>query len=90
MNQLSSIEQKIPTLEDLGYPSESSLRPSVFKGGETEGLKRMYKKISDEKYICEFEKPKTDPTWIEEPSTTGLSFFLLANRISFCIGKNEV
>ena len=60
----------VPTLAEMGYKPPST--PSLYLGGETEGLARMRRHLKDKRYICEFEKPKTSPNALT-PSTTVLS-----------------
>nr|QXF69111.1 6-4 photolyase [Pohlia nutans] len=65
----------IPTLEDLGYinlDEEFSPHP----GGETEALRRLDDSLADQKWVCDFEKPKGDPTAFMKPATTVLSPYL--------------
>jgi cryptochrome len=60
---------------------------SPFKGGETEGLDRLKKKVSQQAdFVNSFRKPKTfstnDPADPLEPSTTGLSPYLSVGCLS--------
>lgn len=64
-----------PTLEDLGVTAASHLGPNLYPGGESEALRRMEEKLSDEKWVAAFEKPKTSPNSLM-PSTTVLSPYL--------------
>ncbi|CAN0906941.1 (6-4)DNA photolyase [Linum grandiflorum] len=80
----------IPTLEDLGYVDAEMGEVPPFKGGETEGLKRLREAISNEftalyvqqdfltlqKWVATFEKPKGDPSAFLRPATTTLSPYL--------------
>eukprot|EP00111_Clytia_hemisphaerica_P021300 TCONS_00062708-protein len=72
----------IPTLEELGV-CESDLNSCLYKGGETEGLKRLNSYICEEKknWVADFEKPKTSPNSLE-PSTTVLSPYLKFGCVS--------
>ena len=54
----------------------------VFKGGESEGLSRMDNYMKDLKRVREFEKPKTIPTRIDQPDTTGLSLYFKFGSLS--------
>ncbi|XP_024361048.1 (6-4)DNA photolyase isoform X2 [Physcomitrium patens] len=65
----------VPKLEDLGYVNldeEFSPHP----GGETEALRRLDKSLVNQKWVCDFEKPKGNPTAFIEPATTVLSPYL--------------
>lgn len=65
----------VPTLEELGYinlDEEFSPHP----GGETEALRRLDDSLADQKWVCDFEKPKGDPTAFIKPATTVLSPYL--------------
>ena len=42
----------------------------------------MYKYLSEEKKVREFEKPKTNPTRIDQPDTTGLSSYFKFGSVS--------
>lgn len=46
------------------------------QGGETEALARLAEYMADKKWVCEFEKPKGDPTAFQRPATTVLSPYL--------------
>lgn len=48
----------------------------VVRGGESEALRLMNEKLSDEKWVSSFEKPKTSPFAVEQASTTMLSPYL--------------
>ncbi|KAL2623440.1 hypothetical protein R1flu_003645 [Riccia fluitans] len=62
----------VPSLEDLGYVDlKEDFTP--FRGGETEGLKRLEESLANKKWVSEFEKPKGDPTAFLKPATTCLS-----------------
>ena len=68
-----------PTLESLGYTDANEVLQRCdktgfrIKGGESEGLRRLARKMTQTKWVATFEKPKTDPTNALEPDTTGLS-----------------
>ncbi|CAN1162153.1 (6-4)DNA photolyase [Linum perenne] len=72
----------IPTLEDLGYVDTEMDEVAPFKGGETEGLKRLREAISNEKWVATFEKPKGDPSAFLRPATTTLSPYLKFGCVS--------
>ena len=76
----------VPSLQSLGFDvaNETSAEngatiaryeSNVVPGGEAEALRRLNKELSRERYICEFEKPKTSPTALV-PSTTLLSPYI--------------
>lgn len=79
---LSLEEYNIPTFEELGL-IETTLNPSLYLGGEIEGLKRLEKYIciENQKWVSTFEKPKTSPNSLE-PSTTVLSPYLKFGCVS--------
>ncbi|XP_013384158.1 cryptochrome-1-like isoform X1 [Lingula anatina] len=64
----------VPTLKDLKVDT-ADMGEVVFPGGETEALKRMERYLKKSNWICNFEKPKTEPNSLE-PSTTVLSPYL--------------
>lgn len=76
----------VPKLDKVLCSDESASSFSEFKfkfpGGETEGLRRMAHVLARETYVQQFEKPKTSPTSIEEPSTTVLSPYLRFGCVS--------
>ncbi|KAA0161729.1 hypothetical protein FNF27_06543 [Cafeteria roenbergensis] len=73
-------EARIPSLADLGYaPPEHA---PLFPGGEQEGLRRMAAKLSRGDWVRAFAKPKTSPTAVGEPDTTGLSPYLKFGCVS--------
>ena len=74
--------EKIPSLASLGYEALPPGERTPFPGGETEGLKRMADQFRDTKRIALFEKPKTNPTDFEVPSTTVLSPYLKFGCVS--------
>ncbi|XP_064600312.1 cryptochrome-1-like [Liolophura sinensis] len=63
---------EVPSLEELGVTCEY---PALYPGGETEALARMERNLSNTNWICNFEKPKTEPNKLS-PSTTVLSPYL--------------
>ena len=62
---------------------ETKLEPCKFPGGETEGLRRLNDKVSNDNgsWVRSFEKPQTPPNSLE-PSTTVLSPYLRFGCIS--------
>ena len=79
-NYIEAIDDYIFDIEkELALLKENS--KSYFKGGESEALIRLEKKVkSEEKYIRNFRKPRTistnAPDNPSEPETTGLSPYL--------------
>lgn len=70
----------VPSLADLGYsPPEHA---PLFPGGEQAGLHRMAAKLSRGDWVRGFAKPKTSPTAVGEPDTTGLSPYLKFGCVS--------
>ena len=52
-------------------------------GGEQEGLRRLTVLVTERSaWVCQFEKPKTSPNCIHEPSTTVLSPYLKFGCVS--------
>lgn len=65
-----------PTLNELHEGAEiTQLGPHLYPGGETEALRRMTEKLSNEMWVSTFEKPNTSPNSLK-PSTTVLSPYL--------------
>ncbi|XP_045176201.2 cryptochrome-1-like isoform X2 [Mercenaria mercenaria] len=64
----------VPTLEELGK-SAKDCGPCLFPGGETEALERLDSLLKKTNWVCNFEKPKTEPNTLK-PSTTVLSPYL--------------
>eukprot|EP00850_Spirogloea_muscicola_P021010 SM000233S07981 [mRNA] locus=s233:104774:108110:+ [translate_table: standard] len=60
----------VPTLADLGYDHIDDENETPFKGGETEGLRRLDKFMSRKEWVARFEKPKGNPAEFDEPATT--------------------
>jgi cryptochrome len=46
------------------------------QGGESQALLRLEDYLADPKWVCGFEKPKTDPSAFVRPATTVLSPYL--------------
>ncbi|WIA38442.1 hypothetical protein OEZ86_001766 [Tetradesmus obliquus] len=63
----------VPTLTEVGYQQQPT---TVFKGGESQALVRLGDYLADAKWVCAFEKPKTDPSAFVRPATTVLSPYL--------------
>ncbi|GAX79468.1 hypothetical protein CEUSTIGMA_g6909.t1 [Chlamydomonas eustigma] len=63
----------VPTWQEMGFKAPPS---TLFKGGETEALKRFQMSMSDASWVAAFEKPMTDPSAFEKPATTVLSPYL--------------
>lgn len=61
---------------------------TYFPGGETEALKRLQRKVTDQlDYVCKFKKPETSSvpsqaSMFREPSTTGVSPYLAHGCLS--------
>ncbi|KAK2526598.1 cryptochrome-1 [Columba guinea] len=60
---------RVPVPADLEIPPQS---PSPWRGGETEGLRRLEQHLTDQGWVANFTKPRTIPNSLL-PSTTGLS-----------------
>ncbi|CAG9467200.1 unnamed protein product [Pedinophyceae sp. YPF-701] len=75
-------ESKIPDLKALGHEQPPAGPETPFKGGETAALARLAASMSDPKWVCAFEKPKTDPSAFLEPATTVLSPYLCNGSLS--------
>ncbi|KAM5132327.1 cryptochrome-1-like isoform 2-T2 [Mantella aurantiaca] len=69
----SSYDEKygVPTLEELGQ-DPSQLGPHLYPGGETEALQRLDLHMKRTAWVCNFQKPNTEPNSLT-PSTTVLS-----------------
>jgi len=68
---------KVPSLSDIGYEEPKDSREvSPFEGGETAALARLADMMSNHSWVCQFEKPMTDPSAFIKPSTTVLSPYL--------------
>lgn len=82
---LPKSEYNPPTLSELNISAEE-LGPHLFPGGESEGLKRLEKSLSNRAYVENFAKPNTSPNSIK-PSTTVLSpyikFGCLSSRLFY-------
>ncbi|GLC76277.1 hypothetical protein PLESTF_001761600 [Pleodorina starrii] len=60
----------VPTWREVGFREEPT---TIFKGGETEALRRLEASMTDPKWVATFAKPDTDPSAFERPATTVLS-----------------
>ncbi|CAI9281293.1 unnamed protein product [Lactuca saligna] len=69
---------EVPTVEQLGYQDfqEEDPDPPLFKGGESEALRRLQESTNNKEWVAKFEKPKGDPSAFIRPSTTMLSPYL--------------
>uniref|UniRef100_A0A7S3R4Y9 Photolyase/cryptochrome alpha/beta domain-containing protein n=1 Tax=Dunaliella tertiolecta TaxID=3047 RepID=A0A7S3R4Y9_DUNTE len=70
---IKDAEVGVPTWQEMGFKEAPT---AIFKGGETEALKRLEHYMKDTKWVASFEKPSTDPSAFTEPSTTALSPYL--------------
>jgi len=77
--KLSHTHKSIPKITELGFPPIK--KPTPYRGGETEGLKRLKATIKRKKWVAQFEKPKTNPAALE-PSTTVLSPYICLGCVS--------
>ena len=80
---ITSLETKF---SELGF-LETSEENSYFKGGESEALDRLTRKVSNQTdFVNSFRKPKTASTNLPanalEPSTTGLSPYITIGSLS--------
>merc|ERR1711865_81394 len=81
---------QVPAAEQLGYPA--AVEPPLLKthpGGESEALVRLQKVISQPKWLCEFDKPKSAPNSLT-PSTSTLSPYLKFGCLSASRFYHEV
>ncbi|GJX45623.1 (6-4)DNA photolyase [Tanacetum coccineum] len=67
---------EVPTVQQLGYEDIQEDEPPIFRGGETEALRRLKESTSDKEWVAKFEKPKGDPSAFLKPATTMLSPYL--------------
>ena len=82
-HSIASLEIKF---SELGF-LKSTTECSYFKGGETEALHRLERKVSCQPaYVNSFRKPKTSSTNLSsnslEPSTTGLSPYIAIGSLA--------
>ncbi|KAJ9568522.1 hypothetical protein OSB04_004488 [Centaurea solstitialis] len=87
---------EVPTVKQLGY-GDILEESSLFKGGESEALRRLKESTNDKEWVANFYKPKGDPSAFIKPATTLLSPYLkfgcLSSRYFYqCIKEvqNEV
>ncbi|KAM7483676.1 hypothetical protein LguiB_008259 [Lonicera macranthoides] len=66
----------VPSLGELGYDDTPEDQCPLFKGGESEALRRMRESINNKEWVANFEKPKGDPSAFLKPATTVLSAYL--------------
>ncbi|TFK06320.1 suppressor of cytokine signaling 4 [Platysternon megacephalum] len=67
-------EYGIPTLEELGQDPEQA-GPRLYPGGESEALCRLDLHMNRMAWVCNFQKPQTEPNSLN-PSTTVLSPYI--------------
>ncbi|XP_074833267.1 cryptochrome-1-like isoform X2 [Carettochelys insculpta] len=67
-------EYGIPTLEELGQDPKQA-GPRLYPGGESEALGRLDLHMNRTAWVCNFQKPQTEPNSLS-PSTTVLSPYL--------------
>ncbi|CAM5171923.1 unnamed protein product [Eretmochelys imbricata] len=67
-------EYGIPTLEELGQDPEQA-GPRLYPGGESEALCRLDLHMNRTAWVCNFQKPQTEPNSLS-PSTTVLSPYI--------------
>ncbi|XP_076946014.1 (6-4)DNA photolyase-like [Bidens hawaiensis] len=67
---------EVPTVTQLGYEDIQEEEPPIFKGGESEVLRRLRESTMDKEWVAKFEKPNTDPSAFIKPATTMLSPYL--------------
>ncbi|KAL4583964.1 hypothetical protein LXL04_008552 [Taraxacum kok-saghyz] len=67
---------EVPTVEELGYEDIQEVDPPLFKGGESEALRRLQESTNNKEWVAKFEKPKGDPSAFIKPATTMLSPYL--------------
>lgn len=80
--------KQVPSVVEMGYPELTG--PSLFPGGETEGLRRLESQVSSRpQWVNKFEKPLTAPNSLE-PSTTVLSPYLKFGCVSVRRFYNEL
>ncbi|XP_066565674.1 cryptochrome circadian regulator 5 [Amia ocellicauda] len=61
----------VPTLEELGQDPQKA-GPELYPGGEGEALRRLEQHMERVSWVCNFQKPETEPNTLN-PSTTVLS-----------------
>ncbi|PIN12066.1 Deoxyribodipyrimidine photolyase/cryptochrome [Handroanthus impetiginosus] len=67
---------EVPSIKELGYEETQEDDRTPFKGGESEGLRRLRESIANKEWVANFEKPKGDPSSFLKPATTVLSPYL--------------
>ncbi|KAK2974362.1 hypothetical protein RJ640_021218 [Escallonia rubra] len=67
---------EVPIVQELGYEDTGEDELTVFRGGESEALRRLRDSIKDKEWVANFEKPKGDPSAFLKPATTVLSPYL--------------
>uniref|UniRef100_W5NBN8 Cryptochrome circadian regulator 2 n=1 Tax=Lepisosteus oculatus TaxID=7918 RepID=W5NBN8_LEPOC len=71
---------RVPTLEELGFKTHG-LSPSIWKGGETEAVRRLNKHLERKAWVASFERPKIN-VYSLIASPTGLSPYLRFGCVS--------
>ncbi|KAA8541884.1 hypothetical protein F0562_023036 [Nyssa sinensis] len=67
---------KVPTIKELGYEDIQLDELTLFKGGESQALKKLRESIKNKDWVANFEKPKGDPSAFVTTATTTLSPYL--------------
>uniref|UniRef100_A0A5B7BW64 (6-4)DNA photolyase n=1 Tax=Davidia involucrata TaxID=16924 RepID=A0A5B7BW64_DAVIN len=67
---------KVPTIKELGYEDIQQDELTLFRGGESQALKRLREWMKDKEWVANFEKPKGDPSAFVTTETTVLSPYL--------------
>ncbi|KAL1565070.1 (6-4)DNA photolyase [Salvia divinorum] len=73
---------EVPSIKELGYEDTPEDENTPFKGGESEGLRRLKASIENKEWVANFEKPKGDPSSFIKPATTVLSPYLKFGCVS--------
>lgn len=73
---------EVPSIKELGYEDTLEDEKTPFKGGESEGLRRLRDSMADKDWVANFEKPKGDPSSFLKPATTVLSPYLKFGCVS--------
>ncbi|KAH6756637.1 DNA photolyase family protein [Perilla frutescens var. hirtella] len=76
------ISDEVPSIKELGYKDTSEDEKTPFKGGESEGLRRLRDSMANKDWVANFEKPKGDPSSFLKPATTVLSPYLKFGCVS--------
>ncbi|XP_057772927.1 (6-4)DNA photolyase [Salvia miltiorrhiza] len=73
---------EVPSIKELGYEDTPEDEKTPFKGGESEGLRRLKASVENKEWVANFEKPKGDPSSFIKPATTVLSPYLKFGCVS--------